>query len=669
MRPLLLTLIACTLVLPVQAQYSGGTGEPNDPYQIATAADLIALGETPADYDKHFILTADIDLDPSLPGGRVLDRAVIAPNTNDVEGDFQGTPFTGVFDGNEHTISNLTIAGGSYLGLFGLAGSPVRKGAAFVKNLELIDTRITGTGNYVGGLAGSNDGSVTECCSSGVVSGNMYVGGLVGYSRSWMYGPGRIMDCYSMAAVSATTGSAGGLVGFNSGAIIRCYSTGPVSAPVGAGGLVGEPWEDWGATVTDCFWDTETSGQATSTGGMGKTTLEMYAASTFVAWGACVSVWTIDDGRDYPRLVWENGPGRIIAGPTFAGGSGTIEDPFLIASAEDLDTLSLYSCHWDRHFKLVTDIDLSGRTWMGPVVLRFSGIFDGNGHTVSHLAITGGSSLGLFGQLSGEVKDLGVVDVNITGSGDYVAGLVGWNSGAVTRCHSTGAVSSNSHVGGLVGVNFGSITTSYCTGAVTGDSGVGGLIGGNYRGDVKRCYSTSAVVGSENVGGLIGNHAGGAIETCYAAGYVTGSGAVGGLVGLNESVLMDSYSLSIVSGNNRVGGLVGKNSNAVRRCYSAGAVNGDQYVGGLVGSNIFAAGTEIAESFWDVVSSESSRMCGLGSGDNSLGRDTAEMQTAATFLDAGWDFVGETDNGTDDIWWIDEGQDYPRLWWELSIDE
>jgi len=42
------------------------------------------------------------------------------------------------------------------------------------------------------------------------------------------------------------------------------------------------------------------------------------------------------------------------------------------------------------------------------------------------------------------------------------------------------------------------------------------------------------------------------------------------------------------------------------------------------------------------------------------------MQMAQTFLDAGWDFVGETANGTDDIWWIPEGKDYPRLWWEAE---
>jgi hypothetical protein len=43
----------------------------------------------------------------------------------------------------------------------------------------------------------------------------------------------------------------------------------------------------------------------------------------------------------------------------------------------------------------------------------------------------------------------------------------------------------------------------------------------------------------------------------------------------------------------------------------------------------------------------------------------AIIQTADTFLKAGWDFIDETANGTEDIWWIDEGKDYPRLWWEL----
>ena len=62
--------------------------------------------------------------------------------------------------------------------------------------------------------------------------------------------------------------------------------------------------------------------------------------------------------------------------------------------------------------------------------------------------------------------------------------------------------------------------------------------------------------------------------------------------------------------------------------------------------------------FWDIDAS--------GQNTSAAGTrlTTAAMQRTDTFLEAGWDFVDETENGTDDIWWIVEGQDYPRLWWE-----
>ena len=145
-----LTITIFSLSLPAYAQYSGGTGEPNDPYQIATADDLMLLGETPEDYDKHFLLTADIDLYPNLPGRKVFDKAVIAPNTNDSESWFQGTPFTGVFEGNGYKIWHLTIKGGGWLGLFGQLGD-WRSGGE-VKNLGVVDVNITGSGDFVGGL-------------------------------------------------------------------------------------------------------------------------------------------------------------------------------------------------------------------------------------------------------------------------------------------------------------------------------------------------------------------------------------------------------------------------------------------------------------------------------------------------------------------------------------
>ncbi|HQG49526.1 MAG TPA: hypothetical protein PK373_10595, partial [Sedimentisphaerales bacterium] len=177
------------------AQYSGGTGDPNDPYQIATAVDLIALGERPQDYDKHFVLTADIDLDPNLPGGKVFDKAVIgaAESPTASEGSNRATPFTGVFDGRGHVIWNLTIVGGGYLGLFAELGAEAQ-----VRNLGLEAVEVSGTGCFVGCLAGVNDGTIAMSYVCGSVRADECVGGLVGLHH------GRIVTSYSRSFVGGT---------------------------------------------------------------------------------------------------------------------------------------------------------------------------------------------------------------------------------------------------------------------------------------------------------------------------------------------------------------------------------------------------------------------------------------------------------------------------------
>ena len=87
-------------------------------------------------------------------------------------------------------------------------------------------------------------------------------------------------------------------------------------------------------------------------------------------------------------------------------------------------------------------------------------------------------------------------------------------------------------------------------------------------------------------------------------------------------------------------------------------VSGNGHVGGLVGNS--NRNDMWWYSFWDIETSGQSISAG------GIGKTTVEMQTASTFLEAWWDFVDETANGTEDIWWIDEGQDYPRLWWEFN---
>ncbi|MBM4029790.1 MAG: hypothetical protein FJ280_30985, partial [Planctomycetes bacterium] len=170
--------------------------------------DLITLGETPADYDKHFILVDDIDLDPSLPGRKVFDRAVIAPNTDPGDPNiyawppFTGVAFTGVLNGRGHTISHLTVRGKDHVGLFGQVGS-----GGEVENLGVVAVNIAGSSDYVGGLVGENDsGTLTQCYSTGAVSGGRDVGGLVGANT--LYYGGNVTHCYTTCRVSGDSSRA-----------------------------------------------------------------------------------------------------------------------------------------------------------------------------------------------------------------------------------------------------------------------------------------------------------------------------------------------------------------------------------------------------------------------------------------------------------------------------
>jgi hypothetical protein len=381
----------------------------------------------------------------------------------------------------------------------------------------------------------------------------------------------------------------------------------------------------------------------------------MQTAETFLNWDTCGPeyYWMIDEGRDYPRLWWENALGEPIRhGATlteFLTGTGTQDDPYLVHTADELNLIRQFPCDYGKHFRLMADIDLSGYTYDEAVIAPatwmrvhtpFTGVFNGNGHSVSHLTMMGGDNLGLFGVLddNAQVRNLRVLEADINGS-KSVGILAGMNSGSITRCIGGGEVVGHNMVGGLVGSNHGSIVASKSTGTTSGeDWDAGGLVGYN-GGDIRSSYSDSQVSGNNCVGGLTGNNDlsrfGNTITDCYSTGAVAGDILVGGLVGSNwQSTISNSYSTGLVTGN--------------------------EYVGGLVGSTNEG---DIIDSLWDMNTS------GLSESDGGTGLSTAEMQTASTFLEAGWDFVGETENGTDDIWWILEGQDYPRLWWEPPQEE
>ena len=168
--------------------------------------------------------------------------------------------------------------------------------------------------------------------------------------------------------------------------------------------------------------------------------------------------------------------------------------------------------------------------------------------------------------------------------------------------------------------------------------------------------------GESYVGALVRVLDSGTVSGCFAkGGAVRGKRVVGGLVGDNHGVMMQCYAATTVVGENRVAGLAGYNSAVILNCYATGRVEGAEYSGGLIGEAATRRGSVpgmVTAAFWDVEAS------GQETSDGGTGLTTSEMMIAATFLEVGWDFVGEVKNGAEEIWWIDEGQDYPRLWWE-----
>ena len=181
----------------------------------------------------------------------------------------------------------------------------------------------------------------------------------------------------------------------------------------------------------------------------------------------------------------------------------------------------------------------------------------------------------------------------VTGTGNNVGGLVGWNNGPISESHARGSVQGLHQSGGLVGWNSSSITDSSASGDV-GDAAslgqsFGGLVGQNKGGMIRGSSATGDVTSTKSdIGGLVGRNEGTITESA-ASGAVTGEQAVGGLVGYDRGVSSgDSISASRASGNvtgsdERVGGLVGQSDGTIRASYATGAVTGPQRVGGLVG--------------------------------------------------------------------------------------
>ncbi|NLD51150.1 MAG: hypothetical protein GX660_28780, partial [Clostridiaceae bacterium] len=291
---------------------------------------------------------------------------------------------------------------------------------------------------------------------------------------------------------------------------------------------------------------------------------------------------------------------------SFEGGTGTLEDPYLISTANQLSYIR-YST--DKHFKLINNIDLSvyssGAGW-DPIDALY-GSLDGQRYTISSLTIKRltEDDTGLFSyiQKNGLVKNTNLINAAI--SAKITSGIIaGDNYGSIENCYVEGSINGDVNIGGIAGINFGIISGSIFSGTVTGTS---------YR--------------------------------------------VGGIVGYNLAIIIDSFASGTISGSSYVGGITGRNDRNdsplyISNSYSLCAVFGGEYTGGLIGENNL---NEVFSSYWNT---ETSAMTTSSGGE---GKTIPEMHLRSTYV--GWDFGNvwgmnsECNNG------------YPFLQWQGYADE
>lgn len=432
----------------VATSFAGGTGSDADPYQIATGAQLAYLSERvnggESYEDKQFVLTADLN----------LDNRSWAPIGKD------GSPFRGSLDGQEHTISKLSILDGTQLGLFGVfEGESIRN--LNMQKVKISSNTAEGSGALAGGI--DNMATIENCHVRDVTIRGIINGGLVGFQRLGSNSTrteARYLDCSVLNLTidqirSDGKAKSGGLVGIvnahdqgDSFLIENCRTEGSITVTnsgegdiyASAGGLFGK---------IDNGWYDYDSG-------------ESFKRADFVIRGCLTDV--------------------SIEAPGLASVGGMIAECGL---------LTLIDCHASG--------DLNGGSSTGGLV--------GSGSATEMESCSASGDVTGTWSVGGLVGD-GIANTytgchatgNVTASDWHVGGLVGYAPKAVLEsCFATGNVTSTlaaapNRAGGLLGNGYDcTVTNCYATGNVTGSKTLGGLIGwvsnSNDKADGRGCFT------------------------------------------------------------------------------------------------------------------------------------------------------------------------------------
>ena len=548
--------------------------------QLKRLADEVNAGDSKS--DKTYLLANDIDLS-GYPDWTPIGRF-------DPPDDM--LPFSGVFDGQGYSITGLKISGNEDArGLFGYTH------LATIRNVVIRNPEIQG-GDKVGALVGhqaySREGIENCAVIGGKIQGINRAGGLVGNMEE-----SPIKNCYTTCEVAVTFSKAGGIVGAHKvgSGLENCYATGNVSGSEKSGGIAGEA-----RNVERCV----ALGQTVTGASSHRVLSESNGKLNVYAWRRMkVNDNTVTDdnaaGPNGAALSYDAATGLNAQFETIFGGdsawtytenglpilkvvkgeqsselpSWMLSDAstIYITTAQQLkqlaDEVNAGDSKSGKTVLLMNDIDLSVYPNWSPigtlkpntsqVSYPFSGVFDGQNHTISNLTCTSVTNgyAGLFGNFDGTVQNLILRDAQITVEGQAAAVVCENYKGQVLNCAMIGgSVKGKSVAGGVVCYNRGTVENCYATGDVTSLSGgricyAGGVVGYNYReGTVQSCYAAGRVESEEHAGGAVGTNYG-TVQNCVALGQsVSAQGHAHRVVGENSGrKLSGNYAWSGVQVN------------------------------------------------------------------------------------------------------------------------
>lgn len=530
--------------------FAGGTGTEGDPWLIENAEQLAYLAQQVnegTDYErKHFRLVSDLDLSGEewTPIGT------------------HGKSFRGGFNGDGHTITGMTITGkeNSYVGLFGECYN-FTADSSYIKSVTVKRANISGKSfvgaiageganisdcysientiyaiRQVGGVCGSLTGSISGCYNSSSVSGNYAAGGIMG-TASYNGTGGVVQYCYNIGAVTVSLqdGSVGGITGASANRynISNCLNCGKITGKgKNVGGIAGSTDSSYMNFIGNCYYNSDLNNAGVGEGASDKviplTTSQLCGAlpegfdsANWKEGSVDTSTAKTTQGRfgtatgTYINLtkVAKIGETKTASVPVYnyVTTNGDDWDIYtLITTAEEFAAIGQDTANCNENYVLKNNIDVSGVELrsIGNPGTPYIGKFSGDGHTISHVNMTG-NCLGLFGGIG-----------NINGQ---IA-----ESGKVMLLAANGVIASNNAAGGICGYLLkGEIYGCSFIGTVKGGTAGGICSQSGVYNKISQCFFAGDVQGKNSAAGICGKS--GTIDYCISIGNVKGNGELAGI--------------------------------------------------------------------------------------------------------------------------------------------